>query len=181
MFDEPLPKESDVRKLALKQSQFESSFEAKHLRRFASATENDQAAVKVSLNFDLDEQRRYHLVGTVDCDTAVICQRCMESMPLQIHCDVDVVIVYDDADAKQLARNVEPLVVADGELIDLNEVVEDELLLNMPFTIFHENETCHSQQHIFLDPNAPAEELVVDESDIKKDNPFSMLSQLKDD
>lgn len=181
MFDEPLPKESDVRKLALKQSQFEIKFEAKHLTRFASATENDQAAVKVSLSFNLDEQKRYQLFGAVDCDTTVICQRCMGLMPLQIHCDVDVVIVYDDADAKQVPRNIEPLVVADGETIDLNEVVEDELLLNMPFTISHENEDCHSQQHIFLDPNAPAEELVVDESDVKKDNPFSMLSQLKSD
>lgn len=181
MFDEPLPKESDVRKLALKQTLFELSFEAKHLTRFASTTEKDQAAVIVDLKFDLDEQRRYRLRGTVDCDTAVICQRCMESMPLQIHCDVDIVIVYDDVEAKQLSRDVEPLVVADGELVDLEEVVEDELLLNMPFTVFHENEKCHSQHHEFLDPAVPAEKLKAAELDAKKDNPFSMLSQLKDD
>jgi uncharacterized protein len=176
-----LPKESDVRKLVLKQAEFESSFSAKHLVRFASATENDQAQIVLSLRFFLDEQKRYHLLGEVNCETSVICQRCLGSMPLSLHCKVDTIIVNDDEQAKQLPRNIEPLVVADGELIDLNEVVEDELLLNMPYAMVHENDSCYSQQHIFLDPNAPVEKSSAVESDVKKDNPFSLLSQLKDE
>jgi uncharacterized protein len=176
-----LPKESDVRKLVLKQAEFQSSFSAKHLVRFASATENDQACINVSLQFFLDEQKRYRLSGKVNCDTLVICQRCLGPMPLTLSCEVDTIIVNDDEQAKQLPRSIEPLVVADGELIDLNEIVEDELLLNMPYAMLHEDETCYSQQHVFLDPHAPVEETAVLESGVKKDNPFSLLSQLKDD
>jgi uncharacterized protein len=181
MFDEPLPKESDVRKLVIKQAEFESSFSAKHLTRFASATENDQACIHISLRFFLDEQKRYRLSGKVNCETSVICQRCLGPMPLSLDCQLDTIIVNDDEQAKQLPRTIEPLVVADGELIDLNEVVEDELLLNMPYAMLHEDETCYRQQHVFLDPDAPAEEPAAQESDVKKDNPFSLLSQLKDD
>ncbi len=178
MFEEPLPKEAEVRKLAVKQAHFKLDFPAKCLARFASVTESDEAQISVDLSFDLDEQRRYQLTGSVSCSTLVICQRCMDTMPLELDCDVNIVVVYDDTDAKQLPKTVEPLVVPDGDLVDLNEVVEDELLLNMPFTSFHEDENCYSKRHEFLDPNAGDLE-EAEESDSDKDNPFSVLTQLK--
>ena len=178
MLDEPLPIEADIRKLAVKQAHFKSRFAAQHLSRFAAATENDEAAVQVDFQLGLDEQRRYQLVGKVSCETSVICQRCLDTMPLQLDCDVNIIVVYDDIQAKQLPKAIEPLVVSDGELVDLNEIVEDELLLNMPFTSFHDNENCYAKSQQFLDPNASEPE---PEQADEKDNPFSVLQALKKD
>jgi len=185
-FDEPLPAEAEIRKLAVKGAEFKAGFAAQHLPRFAAATENATAKVNAAFTVGLDDQRRYAINGTVSCETQVVCQRCMGLMPLSVHCELDMIVVYDDVQAKQLPRSIEPLVVADGELVNLNELVEDELLLNMPFTSFHNDENCHAQRHEFLDPNAPAVEqtsqnLAEDDQVGKTDNPFSVLSQLKGD
>ena len=178
MLNEPLPTEADIRKLAVKQAKFSNCFAVSHLSRFAAATEQDDAKVSVEFEFGLDEQRRYQLLGKVSCSTLVICQRCLEAMPLVLECNVNIVVVYDDIQAKQLPKAIEPLVVADGEVIDLNEIVEDELLLNMPFTNFHQNEHCYARSQQFNDPNQP------DDSNAdagQSNNPFSVLQTLKDD
>ena len=68
---------------------------------------------------------------------------------------------------------MDPLIVGEDELMDLNEVVEDELLLNMPFVAYHDPDKCSGkQQYEFSaeEETAPVEE---------KENPFSVLEQLK--
>ena len=126
MLNDPLPTEADIRKLAVKQAKFSNCFAVSHLSRFAAATEQDDAKVSVEFEFGLDEQRRYQLLGKVSCSTLVICQRCLETMPLVLECNVNIVVVYDDIQAKQLPKAIEPLVVADGEVIDLNETSQAE-------------------------------------------------------
>lgn len=172
MFDEPLPKQADLRKLASRQAHFSVHLDAAQLPRFAGAIVDGQGVVDAELQLGVNEQYVRYLQGTVSCTTQVVCQRCMEPMPITIHSDVLLGIVWDEAEARNLPKAMDPLIVAEDELVDLNEVVEDELLLAMPFASYHDPDQCGGKQvYQSGEEQAPAS--------AKKENPFSVLAQLK--
>jgi uncharacterized protein len=175
MFDEPLPKEADLRKLATREASFHATLDASLLPRFSGAAFEGAGLIKADLHLGVDEQRVRYIKGTIDCETQLVCQRCMQPMPVHIHSDVNLGIMWDETEAKQLSKSMDPLIVGEDELVDLNEVIEDELLLNMPFVSYHDDENCSQQSYSFSDE--ATEKLISTENE--KDNPFSVLAGLK--
>lgn len=171
MNDEPLPKQADLRKLAAKQAHFDVHIHVSQLPRFSGVVVDKQGEITADLHFGIDEQKIRYIKGTVSCNTQVVCQRCLKPVDIQVHSDVELGIVWDEVQAKQLPKAMDPIIVADGELVDLNEVIVEELLLSMPFVSYHDYD-CGIQQDsaVFSDFEEVIEE---------KENPFSVLEQLK--
>ena len=163
-----LPKAVDARKLAGQGAHLAGTCDCDQLPRLAEAVLKVQGPVSVELSFDIDEQRTRTVVGKVDATVTVTCQRCMGEMSLPLHADVALGLVWDEEDARHLSRDLDPWIVAD-EGARLSELVEDELLLALPYINYHDEGQCQGMSSFSTGE-------VEEESG---PNPFQVLEQLK--
>ena len=169
---EPLPVALDPRKAALREAVICGSVTLTGLSRFAQALATDEGLVKAQLAFSRDQENRYIVVVTVSASVVVTCQRCLEPMPLELSATNHLAVVGDEEQAAQLPTQLEPLLVP-GEECKLWEVVEDELILSLPFASYHDTEAC---KETLRDFNASAEPAA---PEAERPNPFEVLEQLK--
>lgn len=172
-FDEPLPRQADLRKLAKREAHFNVHLNAANLPRFAGAIYEGKGFVEAELHFGVNEEYLRYIQGKVYSEVEMVCQRCMEPVAVAISSDINLGIVSDEDKGRQLPKSMDPLIVAEDELMDLNEIVEDELLLSMPFVSYHEPDECSGKQNYEFsagETKASAE---------GKENPFKVLEQLK--
>lgn len=123
-----------------------------------------QARVRFRLQGGTDRLRRPFLDLHIQCGLPLICQRCMRPMPFEIDENAHIVLFADEAalDAAMLAdEDLEgmPLV---GKL-DVRTLVEDQVLMAMPYAPRHENCTSGAVEIVNQD----------------KPNPFAVLAGLK--
>ena len=100
------------------------------------------------------------------------CQRCLE--PVEFAADLNTVVMVTADEA--LEGEADRVVVAAGELLDAGVLVEDELLLGLPFAPAHPDGQCVIQ---VPSPAAPGEETTPIEPAKRADNPFAVLGALK--
>lgn len=129
--------------------------------------END--TVTVSLQFGMDEQRLPYIKGHLKVVLGLQCQRCLERFNYEIMSDFALGIVKSLDEEKALPEQYEPAMVQDGQLA-LRELIEDELILNLPIIPRHEPEVC-SVKLPHIDSGWKQED--------DKENPFKVLQSLK--
>ncbi len=79
--------------------------------------------------------RRLH--GTIRTRIVAVCQRCLESMALEVEAHPDIMLLTGNA---AVPGDVDTLTVSGP--VRLVEMTEDELLLAMPMVPMHEPEMC---------------------------------------
>ncbi len=138
--------------------------------RLAEAVIEISDPIRVDLGFDTSDQGRK--VVHVCASTAVLiaCHRCLEPICLSLAADTELGIVWSEDEAKSLPRDLDPWIVEE-ETGDIAALVEDELLLALPFVIYHPDDQCS------VISGSPADEGI--EESTPRDNPFSILEQLK--
>lgn len=128
--------------------------------------------VVATLQFAIDEQREKVVTGLIEATVQMQCQRCLEAVEIELSCPVSSAMVWDEEDAKHLPGTLDPWVVKD-ESADLYDMIEDEILLNLPYVAFHEwncvDPALLSAGEVDAAPEAGADE----------NNPFQVLEQLK--
>lgn len=172
MLSEPLPKQAELRKLAMNQASFQVSSDLTAFLRFSGAVVAGQGFVEAELNFSVNEQYVPCIDGWVRCSTQMECQRCLEPVAVEFSSTIALAVVKDDVQARELTKARDPLIAEDEQLLDLNEILEDELLLAMPFVSYHEPGQCKGKQsYQSFAGDQPVEE--------RKESPFSVLASLK--
>jgi len=132
-------------------------------------------SVQAELFFSVDQQRQKVISGQLQVDVELQCQRCLDLMPVSLDCDVNLALVRDEEEARQLPGSYDPWISTE-EQADLYALVEEEILLNLPYVVYHET-PCGSALHADEKPqNDPLESSVVSD----KPNPFQVLRQLKE-
>jgi uncharacterized protein len=86
-------------------------------------------------------------LGQIRATLEVVCQRCLEPMPVEVKSEVRLGIVRRESEAVALPPEYEPLQV-DGERISLLSVVEDELILALPVAPLHPPGRCQPPRHL---------------------------------
>lgn len=124
----------------------------------------------VSLHFGQDEQGMTYLKGHIEANLGLQCQRCLEMFNYEIMSDFALGIVKSLAEEKALPDQYEPAMVQEDGQLALRDLIEDELILNLPIIPRHEPEVCKVKL-----PLADAGW----ESN-KGENPFQVLQTLKD-
>lgn len=135
--------------------------------RLAADLVHTNGTVQVDCRFERDAQKMAFLRGDIATTVALTCQRCLETMELPLQITIDLALVYDEDHAKKLSEESDYLVVPEQGVV-LAEIIEDELLLNVPFTPMHE--ACDA-----LPYQADIEEVAAP----VKENPFQVLAALK--
>ncbi len=125
--------------------------------------------VAVDLEFGVDEQGMTFLKGHLKTQLTLECQRCMEPFVYEIISNFVLGIVSTLDEANALPEHYEPALAKDGSLA-LRELIEDEIILNLPIIPRHEPEDCKVKL-----PLADVEW----ESE-KRESPFHVLQSLKD-
>lgn len=97
--------------------------------------------VAVSLQFGIDEQGINFLKGRLQTRLTLQCQRCMEPYSYEIMSNFVLGIVKTLDEANALPEHYEPAIAAEGDLA-LRELIEDEIILNLPIIPRHEPEIC---------------------------------------
>lgn len=172
MFEELLPTRAEFRKLAQKQAEFKKDLQVSHLPRIADVVHQGEGSVAIDLAFAFNEKYQVEVVGTIKGETTLICQRCMLPMPFAIDTEVKVIITTLEQ-ADQVDRQYDPF-ISDGDEIDLNALVQEELLLAIPFVSYHNESECQASLSS-NQQNALPDEV----SNDSKKNPFHVLSSLK--
>ena len=78
--------------------------------------------------------------------------------------------------AARVPRDWEPM-LADGQMLDLHALVDDELLLALPITVRCDRQSCRTAYEEDREQGAPVEDV----PDSEKRNPFAALAALKAD
>lgn len=129
---------------------------------------SDDERALVNLHFGVDEQGMTYLKGHVDANLSLQCQRCLEPFKYEIISDFTLGIIKSMEEEKALPDLYEPAMVHEGQLA-LRELIEDELILNLPIIPRHEPDQCHVTLPL---SNG-------DEIEEKGENPFEVLKTLK--
>lgn len=165
---DPLPKQVDVRRLISAGTSLVAAEPVGHFPRLREMVESDEGCVEISLRFFVDEQGLRRIDGHVAATLQVPCQRCLQPMALPIDSGFGVAVVWSDEDAARVPRDLDSYVVGD-EPQDLRDLIEDELIISVPYVSYHEEADCSAAPAAAADP-APAE---------RKVNPFTVLERLK--
>ncbi|MDJ0878408.1 MAG: YceD family protein [Halieaceae bacterium] len=170
MSPEPLPTTLDVRKAAARGSVVSGAVELAKLLRLREALASGEGIITARCAFGRDEESRALVTVTVSAELTVACQRCLQPMPLAIESENTLAIVGSDEMAKQLPASLDPWVVAE-EQGDLWDLVEDELILEIPVVAYCDTDACKQLLDAYRQPPETPE--------TDGDNPFKVLEQLK--
>ena len=168
MSDKLIPETIDPNRFAEQNLTLEGNVRLADMARLNSTLNAPEDVVAVRLTFGVDEQGTTFIKGHLDTTLVVECQRCMEPFRYEIISDFAVGIVTSLDEVNTLPENYEPALAQDGKLA-LRELIEDELILNLPIIPKHEPEDCNVKLPL-KDPEWEKG---------KGDNPFQVLESLK--
>lgn len=165
-----LPTHIDPRKLALQGYLLEGEVAIDSLPRLQSAVVEVVGQVLASVQFELDEARAKIALGVVEAKVAVICQRCLDKVQIDLKAHFAVQVIWSEEHESRVAKNYEPWLVLD-KLANLSELLEDEILLSLPLVNYHASGECTGDTF--------ETKKISDDNGTVEDGPFSILSQLK--
>ena len=101
-----------------------------------AAIEASSGEIAVELAFSINEEGKRVVTGNARGDVSLVCQRCLEPVSVPVECDISLAIVWDEEAAKALPDYLDPWITGEG-VADFYEMIEEELLLNLPAVAYH--------------------------------------------
>lgn len=138
------------------------------MQRLRLLLDDHQERITVDFEFGVDKQGITYLKGHLKARLSLQCQRCMEPYIYEIISDFILGIVNTDDEANALPESYGPVLTKEGYLA-LRDLIEDEVILNLPIIPKHEADECKLKM-----PLADAEW-----QEKKEGNPFKVLESLK--
>ena len=166
--EKPIPRQIEPRKFAQHGVKLQGSLPAEALERLSGAVVGVKH-IHADVVFSMDDQRQKILTGHLDAKVVRQCQRCLEPVDVDLNCVFTLGVVWDEEESRQLSKDIDPWIVTEDSA-DLYAVLEEEMLLAMPFVSFHA-EPCVDASKF---QSGPAEL-----GKPEKENPFDVLKKLK--
>lgn len=166
---ERLPEQVDPLRLARQGAELHGRIPLSRMGRLAESLCDAPGDADVVMRFELGEGGIGLLRGEAHARVSVICQRCLEPMPIRLDAEFAFGLVESEPQAERLEAEYEPLLVGDAPL-RISELVEDELILALPIVSLHDLPACPAAGH--LAASGPAEHSA-------DTNPFAILETLK--
>jgi uncharacterized protein len=109
--------------------------------RVVQPSDADHARIQWSIVGGRDAQRRPALTLGLDGMLFVICQRCLRPLAVPVAQQTELLLARDEAELARLDVDEQEVILAAAP-IDSLTLVEDELLLSLPFAPCHEKGEC---------------------------------------
>jgi len=143
-----------------------------------------RGTMHVDMAFSRGSDGRPRVSGTAELAVDATCQRCLEVLERPLRVSFDLCIVQDPMIASELAHELDVL-VADSDMVTIAEVIEDELILELPERLCIEEPCPYEPASQFpartgnADSETGASEPGEGEAE-REDNPFRVLMKLKE-
>jgi len=162
--------------LARQGARIERSLAGADLPRWSQVVDDAEHKwhVQAVLDFSLDDRGLVWVKGRYESRAGLLCTRCSEVLEYAFSGELSTCIVDNENQADKLAVDCDVL-VAEGGLVSLAEIVEDELLLAVPERLCDANE-CER----VLPLSYPAAGADAPGADEERENPFEVLARLKE-
>ena len=143
--------------------------------RLSNLLQTSDGIVQVRIAFDAGQNDHPLISGDVQAKVTVSCQRCLQSMPLDLESEFQVIALAPDTEDDEGHGLFDAVATEDGE-IDLYKLIEDELLMAMPMAPMHASgESCAATGTQSAQPDA------ADNGAAKTQKPFRDLDKLMAD
>lgn len=160
----------DPRELARSGSSWQGILSLGGFKRVTQLVPDHDASVELSLNFSFDEEGRCRVEGSAHLRTGLVCQRCLRTVEHDVDALIDVLVLKEEIDARNLTPEHDTFVLS-GREMSVEELVEDDILLSLPQQVCDHPEKC---------PHMPALEYPSEEAETKLPaSPFSVLDALR--
>lgn len=176
MQKQKIPVTLDVKKAATHSTRFEGYLMLKTLKRLVESLTSDEGDVDVELQTGIDEQGLNYLKGQATVTISTICQRCNESMKIDLQSDFAFTPVREgfvEDEEYPLPEHYDTVEFNEFGEVLLRQLIEDELILSLPLIPKHDEQDCPASGREMS--FGEIEEEIVEE----KPNPFAVLQQLK--
>lgn len=166
-----LPKYIDPLHLADKRGAVKGLIPLACFDRLAEILHDDSGNVAVDLFFGRKGKLAV-IDGKIESILNLACQNCLQELKWPIDYEMKLGIVSSIEEANRLPEDYEPLLLEDEKVL-LKDIIEDELLLILPQFPKH--------QHHCLNWNSGINDsqTVTKQKQSQRDNPFSILTNLK--
>ena len=173
------PLQLSVEAFAKNEQSLEGEWPLRSLPRLLESTHSPQAAdVDIAVSWQLRGESRAARAGPPEiwlhlessASVALTCQRCLQAMTTQVSAQRSFRFVHGEAAAAELDAQSEEDVLALSRHLDARDLIEDELLLELPLVPRHD---------ICPQPLLERDMSVDDSVKTVRENPFAALAQLK--
>ena len=147
----PFPERVIPRKMCQGNGTVNSTIPLAKFLRLSEYLHDLHGRAEVSLGFDRDAAGNCILRGTVKAELNMLCQRCLDPVPVTVKSEVLLRIAEDEAGERAIAESLtDPgekmeIVVCREGYLDLLSLVEDELIMSLPIVAAHDNEHCNDK------------------------------------
>src|SRR5437868_5964884 len=128
-----LPQKMDLIQSAKKGMELIGEVDLSGMKRLGELLSEPHGLIYVDLIFDIDEKGSCFIKGRIHGELPLICQRCNKPFKYKLETELYVNPVLSEAQASKVA---EPFITY-GELTNPVQIIEDELLLNIPMVPKH--------------------------------------------
>lgn len=170
MSSAPFPERIDAVKLFARKGSITADLPLARLQRFTDQLSGKAGQVAVDLHFGEDEEGRRLLTGTLDTRVLVTCQRCLQDLQLDLHCQLSLLVFDTEDELLELPESQDAVTMPEDGL-DVVALIEDELILSLPMVPVHEDLTCNQTLNALNQGRDPVVET--------RPNPFAVLAGLK--
>jgi len=146
---QPFPEIIDVRKFFSQQAHIKASLPLNSLKRLEKylnkAEEYCSLEIEVDLEFIQGDESMFILAGKMKGALFLSCQRCLQGVEYKLSTDFRVQVLDElkvSGDRELAEDELEVVLSLEGKL-DLLALVEDEVILSLPFVIYHDEADCN--------------------------------------
>jgi uncharacterized protein len=169
----------DIKRFCSREEKIQGDLETARLSRLQ---ENifPESIIKsqVLLKFIFDLQGRQLLEGKVQASVQLSCQRCLHAMPCELKGSFTLLIAHDEMHLERMQSqdpmlDLAEVVVLTEDGLALWQLIEDEMLLNLPLAPSHDDINCST---LFASLKAQMKNELQQDGD--NQSPFAGLSEL---
>jgi uncharacterized protein len=131
----------NIAKLTVRNATLTGSLSIKRLPRLVSLLADDAGEIDFQLSFAREAGRQV-IRGHFQTKVWMRCQRCLEPVQVPLEGEIGLERVMDETQA--LKTELDPLLLADDEEVQLSDLIEDEIILALPVVAMHEDVGCNA-------------------------------------
>ncbi len=157
--------------LAQQACQLDGELSLKTMPRLASLVRCEAETAAFTLNFSLDHENACLITGSVTSSIQLNCQRCLIDYNQPLALDLQLVVVTETTELDDLPGQYEPVVVSADKTLSVYQLIEDEIILNIPLIPSHKPNVCSVKTSGIVLTKSEA-------TDTKRHKPFESLGAL---
>ena len=133
-----LPSKINFFNFAKKEVKLNGDYKVSELSRLSEIASNENDKVEVDLSFRLENGRIPCVEGMIKSILVLDCQRCLDSLQVDLKVPFDIAFVRNEFQADSLDNKFEIYLIEDDEELETKDLITDEILLSIPMAPSHE-------------------------------------------